>query len=72
MQFGNCHRSLKSEAIALQLFSVTGPNESGPIIFQILLQVCLIILETVDAPNKCWYDIEIILSPEARYLKQKR
>mgnify|MGYP006961464696 CR=1 FL=1 len=70
MQWAKFVLSLKSCAISNHSVSVNaGGKTSGCKISQIALHVSPIMLFAVLTPTRYWYDIEIIESPDARYLK---
>lgn len=72
IQCGKLHRCSKSAAIGSQSSSVKeGGRTTGHNIFQSTSHVSDIMLLIVVYPNKYWYDIDIIESPEAKYLYVK-
>lgn len=70
MQWTKFVISSKSCAISNHSISVNiGGKTSGCKIAQIALHVSLIMLLVVLSPTRYWYDIDVIESPDARYLK---
>jgi len=69
IQWGKFHFSSNLSAMCNQSFSLkVDGRTSSSIQVQMTLHVSLIMLETVVAPIRYWYDIDFIESPAAKYL----